>query len=762
MFNKKYKIVLSTCVAGTMLFSSVSAVFANTITTKSSSPVKTVVSTEVTLPSATPAPSATPDPTATTTPTSTPEPDEKISLDVFANYIKGDKANAYGVEFTIKALPEVVGFNVKASFKGIPVLSAKIDDTLKTLGTAKKTQGDNDVAFEYSLTDPKKPLTGILKMFSVDIEAEKTALTTENLKIEKLELIKADGKKIIVTPTLMVQEGELLPDLSANLQAVVDATKALPTKATLSFFNEDKTMTAFTILSKQVSDAKTLYTQLSSADKRTVDKYLNSFGIANTVFDTLLSTIKAMQDVSGVVQIASAIGTPEKDKALTYEFLLKVAASKETSSSGLNGATKALSEYNSATETISRAQELFDAELLDATYPEKAAAVVEQGKAIKTLAKDKYYAEYIDTLLKVTTTLKTNLSSNYNGSDKNRLLDNLEDVLAELNSSSEMAKDLPSVSVDKIMTNRTYSVNLTRKSAYPNFADGEVTVKVYTKNGYLAAKQTEMFKKAEKKCSIMMPYARDGFVAGQHVTVSVDYKINGITYNLEDKDMLVLKSPSQTSSPGNSGGNGGNGGNPGSGTIYPKPTVTPVPSPTPAPDAKLFDDLDGHKWAIEAVEGLYYAGIVNGMEEGKFNPGGNVTREQFAKMVDQLFKVPIGTADSNFKDVDTAMWYAPFITAAVNAGYIQGQSDDFFGVGESIMRQDMATILYRALGDKGKKVSLTFTDSEKIATYARDGVAELVGLKVISGYEDGTFLPRGTATRAEAAKMIWGVYNIIN
>ncbi|MEG1880661.1 MAG: hypothetical protein RR145_05005, partial [Oscillospiraceae bacterium] len=119
MFNKKYKIVLSTCVAGTMLFSSVSAVFANTITTKSSSPVKTVISTEVTPPSATPAtsatpdptatttptstpdPSATPDPTATTTPTSTPEPDEKISLDVFANYIKGDKANAYGVEFTV-------------------------------------------------------------------------------------------------------------------------------------------------------------------------------------------------------------------------------------------------------------------------------------------------------------------------------------------------------------------------------------------------------------------------------------------------------------------------------------------------------------------------------------------------------------------------------------------------------------------------------------------------------------------------------------
>lgn len=78
------------------------------------------------------------------------------------------------------------------------------------------------------------------------------------------------------------------------------------------------------------------------------------------------------------------------------------------------------------------------------------------------------------------------------------------------------------------------------------------------------------------------------------------------------------------------------------------------------------------------------------------------------------------------------------------------------------MRQDMATILYRAMGDQNSKAILDFSDVDDIASYATDAIAELVGLSIINGYEDGSFKPRGTATRAEAAKMIYGVYQYLN
>ena len=149
------------------------------------------------------------------------------------------------------------------------------------------------------------------------------------------------------------------------------------------------------------------------------------------------------------------------------------------------------------------------------------------------------------------------------------------------------------------------------------------------------------------------------------------------------------------------------------------------------------------------------------MEEGQFNPSGSITREQFCKMVVQLFGVLDYNTKTDFVDVKADAWYAPYITSAINAGYIQGQSGEYFGVGESIMRQDMATILYRALGNRNSSAVLNFTDTDSIAPYAKDAVSELVGLNIINGYEDGTFKPRGTATRAEAAKMIWGVYNLL-
>jgi len=77
------------------------------------------------------------------------------------------------------------------------------------------------------------------------------------------------------------------------------------------------------------------------------------------------------------------------------------------------------------------------------------------------------------------------------------------------------------------------------------------------------------------------------------------------------------------------------------------------------------------------------------------------------------------------------------------------------------MRQDMATILYRAINKSGDGVILEFTDNSDIAAYAKDAVAELVGLGVMNGYEDGSFKPRGSATRAEASKVIYGTYKIV-
>ena len=116
-------------------------------------------------------------------------------------------------------------------------------------------------------------------------------------------------------------------------------------------------------------------------------------------------------------------------------------------------------------------------------------------------------------------------------------------------------------------------------------------------------------------------------------------------------------------------------------------------------------------------------------------------------------------ARAAFGDVSDKDWFAPYIKAAVDNGIVSGQSDDKFGVGENITRQDMAVILANALKYLDKTTEGTgnsFKDASDVSDYAVNAVDTLSAAGIINGYEDGTFQPLNSANRAEAAKVIYG------
>ena len=87
-----------------------------------------------------------------------------------------------------------------------------------------------------------------------------------------------------------------------------------------------------------------------------------------------------------------------------------------------------------------------------------------------------------------------------------------------------------------------------------------------------------------------------------------------------------------------------------------------------------------------------------------------------------------------------------------------------FGSGENVTRQDMAVIIYNAMIKSGitlETQELEFSDKHLISDYAKNAVSALTKAGVINGLSDNTFNPAGEATRAEAAKMIYGMYSII-
>ncbi|MEG1879964.1 MAG: S-layer homology domain-containing protein, partial [Oscillospiraceae bacterium] len=97
-------------------------------------------------------------------------------------------------------------------------------------------------------------------------------------------------------------------------------------------------------------------------------------------------------------------------------------------------------------------------------------------------------------------------------------------------------------------------------------------------------------------------------------------------------------------------------------------------------------------------------------------------------------------------------------------GYVVG-FNEMFNPNDPISRQDIAVIINRVILDKNVDIMLgekkSFTDADDISDYAIKAVENMQAVAIINGYEDGTFKPNDNATRAESAKMMYLVQNII-
>ena len=211
--------------------------------------------------------------------------------------------------------------------------------------------------------------------------------------------------------------------------------------------------------------------------------------------------------------------------------------------------------------------------------------------------------------------------------------------------------------------------------------------------------------------------------------------------------------------PGGTTGGGFTGGGATGGGGYSAPIETTPDDKdseeTVTADFPKFSDVPEEHWAYTDIYYLRECNIINGIDKENFNPNGNITREQFAKILCAALGIETSAANTNFVDVDNNAWYAPYISAILNKGIVTGVNNETFGVGENITRQDLCTMIYRAIdNEKISYTALGFTDDDGISEYARSAVATLKGLEIVNGYEDGSFNPKGLCTRAEAAKII--------
>lgn len=221
------------------------------------------------------------------------------------------------------------------------------------------------------------------------------------------------------------------------------------------------------------------------------------------------------------------------------------------------------------------------------------------------------------------------------------------------------------------------------------------------------------------------------------------------------KDFSKLKKGSSSGGSGFAGGGSGVSTAPAPDTSTGDAPVSYLPAEnTSAIDpaqGSAFSDVAQSHWAYEPVKSLSDKKIITGYEDGSFCPSGSITRAEFAAIMQRAFNIA-GTGES-FEDVQPGEWYFDAVSALSAKGLIKG-SDGRFDPQSSIKREDAALIIYRYLGSPTDPKTV-FEDSDTISDYAKEAVASLADLGIINGYKDGTFRPKDSISRAEAAKIIY-------
>lgn len=693
----------------------------------------------------------------------------KVTVKISANYEKISD-NSYKIDFSsLDVLTGYKDYNFTISVTDAEITTSSFADGMKTGSYSVTTIGNNTVKFMSGSTETV--VGGKLAFCSVVINQ----LPSEGkISFADFTAKDTDGNEVVFEPTLTLKEGPVVPKLSETEQAAYDLVAALPDLSELSF-RKDGALIDIDELKKQIDQTVTAYNNLSVSEKAKVDEVLEYNGVSKSGLTTLPTVVNAMKNINDVFVFEEALSKVEDDDLINYAFMTAVYDEIKSgfSTTGIPAESLLMTEYTNATASIETVKTNISGKVSAADYSDKIDSVSKQLEKIKKLTTDKYYKKYLNALLSAAEDLYEDMEENCTDRYKEYMLTELSEKISSVKATVNNLGDLPTLKVGEVVQARIYTITVNRKSKAKS--DAKIDIKVYKESDLenaIATESGKTFDADDTSVSVSMNALTASYPADENIVITASYTIDGATYELESVTVLCNKKVGSTytpsiSNPGSSSSSSSSSSNNSSsnssnGTIYPDVDDTEDKSEPETPDStELFSDISAYTWAEEAIEGLYYAGIINGMEEGVFNPAGNVTREQFCKMVVQLFGVLSYDSVSDFTDVDVNAWYAPYINSAVKSGYVQGQGG-WFGVGESIMRQDMAIILYRALGSKGKAAELSFSDNDAIAEYATEAISEFVGLGILNGYEDGSFRPRGTATRAEAAKIIWGVYKILN
>ncbi len=173
-----------------------------------------------------------------------------------------------------------------------------------------------------------------------------------------------------------------------------------------------------------------------------------------------------------------------------------------------------------------------------------------------------------------------------------------------------------------------------------------------------------------------------------------------------------------------------------------------------------FSDVSNTDWYSDAVSFIASRDITTGTDNSHFSPDASLSRGQFIVMLMRAYGI---SADENPSDNFTdagGTYYTNYLSAAKRMGITGGIGNNRYAPEALITREDMFTLLYRALDsmkevpEKSSRKELSdFADSDEIKDYAKPALQSFVESGILSG-NDGNLNPNGLSNRAEMAQVL--------
>ncbi|CAN7321436.1 S-layer homology domain-containing protein [Paenibacillus sp. LjRoot153] len=179
-----------------------------------------------------------------------------------------------------------------------------------------------------------------------------------------------------------------------------------------------------------------------------------------------------------------------------------------------------------------------------------------------------------------------------------------------------------------------------------------------------------------------------------------------------------------------------------------------------------FNDMKNAQWAMRYIASLASKRVFEGYEDGSFKPEKTVTRiEAITAAVRLMGLREQAESDAekqtklNFKDADKIPAWAVGYVAVALENDLFTESDDSVRPSEEANRLWATTLLVKALKleaeAKAQMTStLAFKDAKKIPAGSVGYVKVAVDKGLVNGFEDNTFKPEKSVTRAELAALL--------